>query len=728
MPWFESVLVIIGAFVAVAFAVAALIQFKIRKDTAAKYNSLFEASDDFVIIWSTDLKLFESNTLFKDKFGCEKKNCLAELVPEIFGNNRSIHNFDKAELMQNALAEGGRESTIFDKQGKPIYCLWNSRKIDKRGNADVIISIGQDMSEIKELKEQLAKQRETASIFEENYSIAMESAEIGIITINVDNYVYTVHLSQNGRKILGFSDDEKITLEKVSDKVYLGDRNNYTFQMNRLLIGIHDTLAMDVKMQIKPEIFHNFMMKFKVVRNENDSLVRITGAFIDVTSQREIYSLYDKSAFEDELTGLPNRRKFLLEADAFISIARKNKHKTALLFIDMDNFQKVNTLFGFETGDRVLKWFGMALASFVNKTLMVAKTGTDDFAVLMELNDDGEIDAFAVKLQNSLEKHIVSETLREQVRFSMGVCVVSDGDDAATAYNKAYIALISGKKNGIAKITVYNQAVEKMLLEREILENEIADALKSGQFELYYQPKISFKTNKLMGMEALMRWHHPKRGLLPPGAFISVAEEIGLITKIDEWGLSEACRQNKLWQDKGYPAVKISVNISQAQLYQTDIISTIKQVLKESGLDPKWLEIEITETMAMQDIEHTVNTLRRIKELGVSISMDDFGSGYSSLSSLKAIPIDILKIDRSLVYDVEENNTSKHITNAIIALGKAMKLVTLAEGVETKAQGDFLSSIGCDLAQGYFYGKPQSSIDMERLFLVPAKQEESTML
>ena len=235
-----------------------------------------------------------------------------------------------------------------------------------------------------------------------------------------------------------------------------------------------------------------------------------------------------------------------------------------------------------------------------------------------------------------------------------------------------------------------------------------------------------FKTGEIMGAEALIRWHHPVKGFVPPCDFIPLAEQFGIITKIDEWGLLTACRQGKKWQNMGLPPIKISVNMSQAQFMRTDVYSTVVHALEETGFDAKYLEIEVTETMAMTDVEHTVNVLNKIHSLGVSISMDDFGTGYSSLASLKTIPFDVLKIDRSLVCDVNDNDTSRRITSAIVAMGKALKMVVLAEGVETDEQSKLLTDLGCDMAQGYYYSKPQPAEKIEEMLTAMTKHNEQT--
>lgn len=270
-----------------------------------------------------------------------------------------------------------------------------------------------------------------------------------------------------------------------------------------------------------------------------------------------------------------------------------------------------------------------------------------------------------------------------------------------------------------SRVSEFTPDMESRMVENELLRSEMLDALKLGQFELYYQPKVSFKTGDILGVEALIRWHHPVKGFIPPCDFIPLAEQFAIITKIDEWGLITACRQCKQWQDMGLPPVKVSVNMSQAQFARTDVYASVTKALEVTGLEPKYLEIEVTETMAMTDVDRTVDVLGRIHELGVSISMDDFGTGYSSLASLKTIPFDVLKIDRSLVCDLNENDTSRRITGAIVAMGKALRMVVLAEGVETNEQSKLLGEIGCDLAQGYYFSKPLPASEIEAMLILP---------
>lgn len=425
-----------------------------------------------------------------------------------------------------------------------------------------------------------------------------------------------------------------------------------------------------------------------------------------------------KSALEsvrlDDMTGLPNREGFMHKSAEFL-LKSHGSDKCVMLVFDVERLGMINTLYGNDFGDSVIRAFASA-AKEVAGSGVAGRVNTDDFAVLTKLHGhsaEALIDKFDKHLQNA----VIPPQSDESIKFCVGFCIYDGVDDIYTLYNKANLGLLMRRDN--ARISEFTTDMENRMVENELMRAEMLEALDKGEFELYYQPKVSFKTNEILGVEALIRWHHPAKGFIPPCDFIPLAEQFGIITKIDEWGLMTACRQAKKWQDMGLAPVKISVNMSQVQFSRTDVYATVVKALEETGLDPSWLEIEVTETMAMTDVDRTVGILENIHKLGVSISMDDFGTGYSSLASLKAIPFDVLKIDRSLVCDVNENDTSRRIAGAIVAMGKALKMIVLAEGVENVEQTKLLTEIGCDLAQGYYYSKPCPASEIETMLIIP---------
>lgn len=439
------------------------------------------------------------------------------------------------------------------------------------------------------------------------------------------------------------------------------------------------------------------------------SLILLGALAFAVYTIRKIKESEHKSVETDEMTGLLNR-------DGFMHAGRKKLERAgdiSLIIFDVDRLGLINTLFGTKRGDDVIHAFALAIESVKLSGDVIGRVNTDDFALLTALDPNTAAERFETELRSM----ITDNDLAEQVDYYAGICRYDGHDDIYTMYNKANLCLIMHPDG--TRVSEFTPDMESRMVENELLRSEMLDAVRLGQFELYYQPKVSFKTGDILGAEALIRWHHPVKGFVPPCDFIPLAEQFGIITKIDEWGLITACRQCKQWQDMGLPPIKVSVNMSQAQFLRTDVYASVTRALSETGLDPKYLEIEVTETMAMTDIDRTVEVLGKIHDLGVSISMDDFGTGYSSLASLKTIPFDVLKIDRSLVCDLNENDTSRRITGAIVAMGKALRMVVLAEGVETNEQSKLLGEIGCDLAQGYFFSKPLPASEIEAMLILP---------
>lgn len=420
----------------------------------------------------------------------------------------------------------------------------------------------------------------------------------------------------------------------------------------------------------------------------------------------------------DEMTGLLNRDGFMgmgremLEQNSGVRF----ENQAVIIVFDVDKLRLINTLYGTDEGDKVVCAFAEAIKSIAGKGDVIGRVDTDDFALLTKLYGR-TVKEITDNFAKALPSFIINTAIRENINFYAGICMFDGYDDIYTLFNKANLCLLTHPDN--QRISEFTNDMEQRMVENEIMRSEMLDALKNGQFELYYQPKVSFKNGAIIGVEALIRWHHPVKGFVPPCDFIPLAEQFGIITQIDEWGLMTACRQGKKWQEMGLPPIVISVNMSQAQFVRTDVYATVVKALDETGFEPRYLEIEVTETMAMTDVEHTVSVLNKIHSLGVSISMDDFGTGYSSLASLKTIPFDVLKIDRSLVCDVNDNDTSRRITSAIVAMGKALKMIVLAEGVETDEQNRLLTDLGCDLAQGYYYSKPCPANEIETMLIIP---------
>lgn len=694
---------------------------KIRHERSKNKNlsALINASEVYTITWTTDFSRIEANkpmTEFLEKIG---RTADENFLKSIFLDNDSLGTTGSV-LLVGAMAKEGRTAAFTLSDGSVRHILWKSKIINTGDAFTSIATTGTDVTEEYTTQKELDTAKQQQAIASESLDIVAESAELGILTITHTAVGYDISISDIGREMLGI-DGENITYEDFTSKISINERELFDNCVHKLFSEASASDSVEVNIRISENTVHRFLFRIKATKCTSNNLNRLTAAFVDMTAERANISRREHVSGEDPLTGFLGRNGFFSDGEAYLAKAKEENTGAAVVSIRIDRYQKISTLFGMEIADRLLLTYAQGLENCSRNPALFGKIAQDNFAVLLPFSDKKNIDLFVKELslfiENACNGNILPSILTEQSRFTAGVCFYDGTDDIISLYNKANMTLYTefSESNGVCRY--FDKTVEEKIYNRDTIEEELRTAIKNGEFELYYQPKMSFDGTELLGAEALMRWNHPANGVVSPISFIPIAEEVGLITQIDEWGLLEACRQAKLWQDKGYKPLRVSVNMSQAQLYQTDVVSSIEHALNSSGLSSEYLEVELTETMAMQDIERTISILKKIQELGVSVSMDDFGTGYSSLSALKLLPINILKIDRSLIYDITANPTSHSIVKAIVELGKALDLVVLAEGVETEKQSEMLSKLGCTIAQGYFYGKPLTAADIERKFL-----------
>jgi diguanylate cyclase (GGDEF)-like protein/PAS domain S-box-containing protein len=449
----------------------------------------------------------------------------------------------------------------------------------------------------------------------------------------------------------------------------------------------------------------------------NGAIVGVHGIARDITHSRNYERRIEYLATYDSLTGLPNRN--LLEdrmRHAILQAARLDL-KMAVLFLDLNRFKIVNDSLGHDKGDLLLQLVAKRLQETVREGDTVARLGGDEFVVVLEnLSAVEAVSAVADNLLNAVAMPVRLAAVDLTISISIGASVYPrDGSDAATLLKNADLAMYQAKQMGPGAFRFYSADMNTRVRERLLNENQLRLALENEELILHYQPRIDVASRRIVGIEALVRWAHPEKGLVAPTEFIPLAEEIGLIGELGEWVLKTACRQNRLWQDQGLPPIKVSVNLSAHQLRSASTIDqTIQNVLTETGLDARWLELEITESSLMQNIESTLHMLLEIRQSGVSISIDDFGTGYSSLSYLKRLPIDTLKIDKSFIRDIAIDQDDAAIVTATIAMAHTMRLKVVAEGVTSTDQIHFLESRQCDEVQGFLLSYPLPADELGR--------------
>jgi diguanylate cyclase (GGDEF)-like protein/PAS domain S-box-containing protein len=452
----------------------------------------------------------------------------------------------------------------------------------------------------------------------------------------------------------------------------------------------------------------------------HDRRGQVTGAVIvfhDVGAARALPLRMSYLAQHDSLTDLPNRILLSDRLTQAIALAHRSGKKLAVLFLDIDRFKHINDSLGHAIGDRLLQSVAQRLLACVRRSDTVSRQGGDEFVILLPEvahADDAAAIADVILLALSTPHHIAKHDLH--VTASVGIATYpDDGTDAETLMQNADLAMYDAKDSGRDNWQFFKAEMNKRAVERQLVEVALRHAVDQQEFVLQYQPQMNLGTGAIIGVEALIRWRHPERGLVPPAHFIPIAEECGVIVAIGRWVLREACRQARTWQCAGLPPVRIAINISAVELRAKDFVAGVRTILLETGLDPRFLELELTETFLWQDSKSTLAVLQALKAMGVQLALDDFGTGYSSLSYLRRFPIDTLKIDQSFVRDITTDAGDAGIVSAVISMGKSLHMRVVAEGVETREQLAFLREQRCPEGQGYHFSRPVVAGEFTRL-------------
>lgn len=482
----------------------------------------------------------------------------------------------------------------------------------------------------------------------------------------------------------------------------------------------------ELEVRHKDGTLHTYLMVKFPLRDNNDQIFSVCSICTDITERklaedalRDQQSRINFMAFHDALTGLPNRSLFYDRLNHGLARARRNRSKLCVMLIDVDRFKSVNDSLGRDIGDQLLKTVAKKLIGELRAMDTVARLGSDEFVVILEnISTIADARKVADKLMTRISEPIELDGRKIVSTASIGISVYpQDGNAADELLKRADIALHKAKETGKNNYLYYTDGMDVSAVKFLVLEKDLRSAIEKDQLRLFYQPQVDLKTGSLVGVEALVRWQHPQRGLISPSHFIPLAEETGLIVPLGEWLLRKAGAQQKEWMTSGKYVGKVAVNLSPRQLRQRDFAQRLEEILAEIELPAKYLELEITESSAMEHAGETVSMLTQLNQMGLSLAIDDFGTGYSSLAYLKKFPIQKLKIDRSFIHDIHTDQNDASIAKSIIGLAHNMALNVVAEGVENEAQATWLRKRGCDQAQGFLYAQPIPADKLERFFI-----------
>jgi diguanylate cyclase (GGDEF)-like protein/PAS domain S-box-containing protein len=449
------------------------------------------------------------------------------------------------------------------------------------------------------------------------------------------------------------------------------------------------------------------------IHDRRGQVIGAVMVFHDVSATRALSLRMSRLAQYDSLTDLPNRILLNDRLTQAIALAHRHRQKLAVLFLDVDRFKHVNDSLGHDAGDRLLQSIARRLLTCVRTSDTVSRQGGDEFVILLsevEYAQDAAVTAAKILRELSPPHRIDHHNLH--LTGSIGIVVYpDDGSDSETLLKHADFAMYHAKDSGRNNYQFFKPDMNVRALERQSLESDLRRALERHEFVLHYQPRVDLVTGAVVGAEALIRWRHPHRGLVTPAKFIPIAEECGVIVPIGRWALHEACRQARAWQIEGLPPLRMAINISAVELRGKDFVEGVRAILTETGLAPRYLELELTETFLMQDPQSTSIVLRALEQLGVQLALDDFGTGFSSLSHLKTFPMDTLKIDQSFVRNLTTDTGDAGIVTAVISMGRSLRMQVVAEGVETEEQLAFLRKRRCPEGQGYYFSQPLAAAE-----------------
>jgi diguanylate cyclase (GGDEF)-like protein/PAS domain S-box-containing protein len=589
-----------------------------------------------------------------------------------------------------------------------------ARKAVQRGAQDYVFKNQPDAYRLRRAVRMMIGLRATAAMSLKNEAASVVLDAIGEAVLRTDTRGNVIYLNGMAVKMSGWSREEALG-QPISDVLRIVDRANGTAIRNVVEVTINEDKTVRLRANCKScVLIRRDGLEFGVeiaVADTHDQDGTVTGAvvaFRDVSAARATSVEMSHLAQHDSLTDLPNRILFKDRLTQAIALAVRQDKQLAVMFLDLDHFKKINDSLGHGVGDQLLQSVAKRLVTCVRRTDTVSRLGGDEFVILLSQvarGDDAAVSARKI-IRALAAPHIIDNKSLD-INVSLGISRFPiDGPDAETLMDNADTAMYDAKEHGRNNFQFFRLDMHARLTENRLLEADLRSALGRNQFVLHYQPKFNLYTGDITGVEALLRWTHPGRGMVSPAQFVPIAEECGLIVPIGRWVLLEACKQSRAWSDAGLGVVSVAINVAAAEFQDKDFLSGVRAVLIATGVAPENLELEMTESALMEDAESTLVVLGALKAMGVQLAIDDFGTGYSSFTYLRRFPVDALKLDQSFVQEISADPRDADIVSAMIDIGKSAKLRVIAEGVETRAQLKFLQRHGCREGQGYYFSRP----------------------
>lgn len=551
---------------------------------------------------------------------------------------------------------------------------------------------------------------------------AVEQSASAFLLVDRDGMVEYVNPSFTA--ITLYSSDE-VCGQRLSELPALANLSDLLFD-NASSLAEHNSWQGEFRSRRKSQEPYWGQLSISKVYGDDGELTHYIGIYEDITETKLAQQRIERLAYTDNLTNLGNRPSFIRSLEE--RFARNPEQSLGLLLVDIDNFKRINDSLGHQTGDKLLAALARRLRNSLGMQGTLARFASNEFAILLDGSDEDTAQRIAHQVLQTLDKPLFVDNQLISITGSVGLALApKHGGDPQTLMKHAGLALHKAKANGKHQVQQFTEALNAEANYKLFVENNLRRALTQSELEVFYQPKLCLKTGQLVGMEALLRWQHPEKGMIRPDQFISVAEETGLIIPIGKWVVRQACRMSKQIAAIGMGELQVAINLSPKQFSDPDLVGSIAAILHEEQLDPRLLELELTEGLLLEATDDTRHQLGRLKSLGLTLAMDDFGTGYSSLSYLKKFPIDVIKIDRSFVKDIPDNQDDMEITSAVIAMAHNLKLKVVAEGIETAAQLGFLRRQRCDIGQGYLFDKPIPGRDLiDSLRRYPCRPQSST--